>query len=50
MGKVKMRAVVIDTNVLVSALLFGGAPGELIPLWKAGNIQPKASKPWPFDH
>jgi putative PIN family toxin of toxin-antitoxin system len=44
MGKIKVRAVVIDTNVVVSALLFGGAPGELIPLWKEGNIQPKASK------
>ena len=44
MGKIKVRAVVIDTNVVVSALLFGGAPGELIPLWKAGHIQPKASK------
>ena len=44
MGKVKVRAVVIDTNVVVSALLFGGEPGELIPLWKAGRIQPKASK------
>ena len=44
MGKVKVRAVVIDTNVVVSALLFGGEPGELIPLWKAGRIQPRASK------
>ena len=44
MGKIKVRAVVIDTNVVVSALLFGGTPGELIPLWKEGNIQPKASK------
>ena len=44
MGEIKVRAIVIDTNVVVSALLFGGAPGELIPLWKAGNIQPKASK------
>ena len=44
MGKIKVRALVIDTNVVVSALLFGGAPGELIPLWKEGSIQPKASK------
>ena len=41
MGKIK---VVIDTNVLVSAILFGGIPGELISLWKSDRIQPLASK------
>jgi len=41
MGKIK---VVIDTNVVISALLFGGTPGELINLWKAGHIVPLASK------
>lgn len=35
---------VIDTNVIVSAILFGGIPGELISLWKSGHIQPLASK------
>ena len=44
MGEIKVGPVVIDTNVVVSALLFGGEPGELIPLWKAGGIRPKASK------
>ena len=44
MGKIKVRAVVIDTDVVVSALLFGGIPGKLIPLWKAGHIRPKASR------
>ena len=44
MDKVKVRRIVIDTNVVVSALLFGGVPGELIPLWKIGRIQPVASK------
>ena len=39
-----MKRVVIDTNVLVSALLFGGAPGNLIPLWKRGRIRPLCSK------
>jgi putative PIN family toxin of toxin-antitoxin system len=39
-----MKRVVIDTNVLVSALLFGGTPGKLIPLWKNGIIEPVASK------
>jgi putative PIN family toxin of toxin-antitoxin system len=30
--------------VLVSALLFGGNPGELITLWKEHRIQPLSSK------
>ena len=41
MGKIK---IVIDTNVIVSAILFGGIPGGLIPLWKSGRIWPLASK------
>jgi len=41
MGPVK---VVVDTNVLVSALLFGGIPAQLIPLWQRGKIKPLASK------
>ena len=36
--------VVVETNVLVSALLFGGKPGKLIPLWQRGKIRPLASK------
>ena len=36
--------VVIDTNVLVSALLFTGVPSRLIPLWRSSVIQPYASK------
>ena len=39
-----MISVVIDTNVLVSALLFGGTPGKLIPLWKSGKIQSHVSQ------
>jgi putative PIN family toxin of toxin-antitoxin system len=41
MGAVK---VVVDTNVVVSALLFGGTPGELISLWRGKTIRPLASK------
>ena len=41
MGAVK---VVIDTNVLISGLLFGGTPGKLIPLWQKRTIKPMASK------
>ena len=36
--------VVIDTNVIVSALLFGGTPGGLIPLWKEKTIIPLISR------
>lgn len=39
-----MRRVVIDTNVLVSGLLFGGAPGALVSLWKEGTIRPLCSR------
>jgi putative PIN family toxin of toxin-antitoxin system len=41
MGTLK---VVIDTNVVVSALLFGGAPGKLIAFWQRSIIRPAASK------
>ena len=39
-----MITVVIDTNVFLSALLFGGTPGKLISLWKSGKIQPQLNK------
>lgn len=39
-----MKRIVIDTNVLISSLLFGGSPGELITLWKKGKILPICSK------
>jgi putative PIN family toxin of toxin-antitoxin system len=44
MGKIESKRVVIDTNVIVSALLFGGVPSKLVPLWKNGDIRPLASK------
>jgi len=33
-----MIPVVIDTNVFLSALLFGATPGKLISLWKSGPV------------
>ncbi len=39
MGQTKVIPVVVDTNVMVSALLFGGTPGRLIDLWKERCIQ-----------
>lgn len=44
MGAVKTIPVVIDTNVLVSALLFGGTFGKLAPLWREGRIRPFLSR------
>ena len=44
MGKIKVVTVVIDTNVVVSALLFGGVPVELVSQWKTGIIHPKISR------
>jgi putative PIN family toxin of toxin-antitoxin system len=32
--------IVIDTNVVILAILFGGGPGKLIDLWKMGQIKP----------
>ncbi len=40
MGAVKITPAVIDTNVPVSALLFGGKPGRLIDLRKNRRLQP----------
>ena len=36
--------IVIDTNVVISAILFGGTPGKLIDLWKTGRIVPLISE------
>ena len=42
-GPASLR-VVLDTNALVSALLFGGEPGRLVPLWERGRIVPLVSR------
>jgi len=44
MQRVSVMRAVIDTNVIVSAFLFNGKPGQLIPLWQTGRIQPIAGK------
>ena len=44
MGQKKIIRVVPDTNVVVSALLFGGTPGELVFWWKKRHIIPLLSK------
>jgi len=35
---------VIDTNVVISGLLFKGVPGRIVSLWRKGVITPCASK------
>ena len=44
MGQRKMIHCVIDTNVVISAILFGGAPGELVNIWETGRITPHITK------
>jgi len=39
-----IKKVVIDTNVIVSALLFGGKPGELISFCENNRIEPIVSR------
>lgn len=38
-----MIRAILDTNVLVSALLFTGSPSQLIPAWQAGRVRPVVS-------
>lgn len=40
-----MRRVVLDTNVVVSALLFRGATGGLHTIWKSGGLTLLVSDP-----
>jgi len=44
MGPKRLIRVVLDTSVVVSALLFGGLPGSLIGMWKSGKILPLCSR------
>jgi len=40
----KVKRVVLDTNVLVSALLFKGAVSRFVELWRNGKMIPVISK------
>lgn len=40
-----MKRVVVDTSVVISGLLFGGAPGDIISMWKEKRLIPLGSKP-----
>ena len=39
MGKKKTIRIVVDTNVIVSGLLFGGIPGKIIEAFKRADVQ-----------
>ncbi len=40
-----MIRAVLDTNVVISALLFSGPPSQLVPAWQSGRLQPIVSSP-----
>ena len=40
-----MIRAVLDTNVVVSALLFSGSPSRLISAWQSGRLRPVVSAP-----
>lgn len=42
--KKKAIKVVLDTNVLLSAILFGGRLSKIRELWRSGRIEPFVSK------
>ena len=45
-GKMRVARVVLDTNVVLSALVFGGgAAGQLRTAWQAGMFTPLVSTP-----
>jgi hypothetical protein len=43
-GEIQVMDVVLDTNVVVSGLLFRGLPGRIVSLWRERVIIPYASK------
>lgn len=42
-AKTGLNRLVLDTNVVVSALLFTGPANKLVDLWQQGNIHPLVS-------
>jgi len=38
-GQESLTRIVLDTNGLVSALLFAGVSSRLVPLWQGGSVQ-----------
>ena len=44
MGQIKVIPVVVDTNIVISGLLFGGKVGKIVTIWKNRRIQPFLSQ------
>lgn len=40
-----MIRAVLDTNIIISALLFSGPPSHLVPAWQSGRLRPVVSAP-----
>ncbi|MBX3301366.1 MAG: putative toxin-antitoxin system toxin component, PIN family [Nitrospira sp.] len=40
-----MIRAVLDTNVIVSALLFSGPPSQLVSAWQSGRLRPVVAAP-----
>lgn len=40
-----MIRAVLDTNVVISALLFSGPPSQLVPAWQSSRLRPVVSAP-----
>ncbi len=40
-----MIRAVLDTNIIVSALLFSGPPSQLVSAWQSGRLRPVVSAP-----
>ncbi len=36
--------IVLDTNVFISAVFFGGVPGQILDMWRDGNLEIVLSK------
>ena len=37
--------IVLDTNVFISGVFFGGAPGMILQAWRSGEVSLVVSKP-----
>jgi predicted nucleic acid-binding protein len=35
--------VILDTNVFISGVFFGGQPGRILDAWRDGRVQPVLS-------
>ncbi len=45
MDNAQVLRILLDTNVLISAILFGGVTSQLVNLWQGGAILPLITRP-----